>query len=66
MNATRNHSSMTRYAMRVHGGLRHGGLAPATAPRMPVMTEDVYSKVEAEICDSSTAKGRNTGKNNCC
>ena len=39
-------------------GIRHGGLTPASAPRMPVITEDVVQARRGRKCDRvGTAKG---------
>ena len=44
------------YCMLLQGGLRRGGLTPALAPQMPVITEDVVYANRGRKCDS-TAKG---------
>ena len=35
------HKGYARIQIFIQGGLRRGGLTPALAPRMPVITEDV-------------------------
>ena len=38
----------------IQGGFRRGGLTPALAPRMPLITEDVVQANRGRECDSSS------------